>query len=85
VTLIGTGGVGKTRLAIQVAAEVVPQFGDGAWFCELAPADDGEALAQVVAATLGCVQRPRLSLTESIVEFVRPTKSSGRSPRRTGG
>jgi predicted ATPase/class 3 adenylate cyclase len=71
VTLIGTGGVGKTRLAIQVAAEVVPQFGDGAWFCELASADDGEALAQVVAATLGCVQRPGLSLTESIVEFVK--------------
>ena len=42
VTLIGTGGVGKTRLAIQVAAEVVPQFGDGAWFCELASADDAD-------------------------------------------
>ena len=36
VTLIGTGGVGKTRLAIQAAAEAVPHFADGAWFCELA-------------------------------------------------
>ncbi len=71
VTLIGTGGVGKTRLAIQVAAEVVPRFGDGAWFCELAPADDGDSMAQVVAATLGCVQRPGLSMVESIVEYLK--------------
>ena len=71
VTLIGTGGVGKTRLAIQVAAEVVPQFADGAWFCELASADEGATMAQVVAATLGCVQRPGFSLVESIVEYVK--------------
>ena len=57
VTLTGTGGVGKTRLAIQVAAEVVPRFADGAWFCELAAVDDGDAMAQVVSASVGCVQR----------------------------
>jgi len=51
VTLIGTGGVGKTRLAVQVAAEVVPRFGDGTWFCELAAVDDGDAMAQIVAST----------------------------------
>jgi len=37
VTLTGVGGVGKTRLALQVAAEVLPRFRDGAWLCELAP------------------------------------------------
>ena len=73
VTLIGTGGVGKTRLAIQAAAEVVPRFGDGAWFCELASADDAETMAQVVATTLGCVQRPGLSMAASIVEYVKVT------------
>ena len=52
-TLTGVGGVGKTRLAIQVAAEVLPRFPDGAWSCELAAATDPEALGQVVAATLG--------------------------------
>ena len=71
VTLMGTGGVGKTRLAIQVAAEVVPRFADGAWFCELAAVDDGDSMVQVVATTLGCVQRPGLSLLLSVVEYVK--------------
>ena len=71
VTLIGTGGVGKTRLALQVAAEVVARFADGAWFCELAPADDDQSMAQLVAATLGCVQRPGLSMVASIVEYLK--------------
>ena len=39
VTLTGVGGVGKTRLALQVAAEVVTDFPDGAWLCEFAPID----------------------------------------------
>jgi predicted ATPase/class 3 adenylate cyclase len=71
VTLTGTGGVGKTRLAVQVAAEVLPRFGDGAWFSELAAAEDGDAMAQVVATTLGCRQHPGLSLAESIVEYLK--------------
>jgi predicted ATPase/class 3 adenylate cyclase len=40
VTLTGAGGVGKTRLALQVARQVSPRFGDGAWLCELAPVRD---------------------------------------------
>jgi predicted ATPase/class 3 adenylate cyclase len=71
VTLIGTGGVGKTRLSVQCAAEVLPRFADGAWFCELAAVDEGEAMAQVIAATLGCLQRPAMSLAQSIVEYVK--------------
>jgi len=71
VTLAGTGGVGKTRLAVQVAGEVLPRFPDGAWFCELAPANDAETMAQVIASTLGCVQHPGLSLAASIVEYLK--------------
>jgi predicted ATPase/class 3 adenylate cyclase len=71
VTLTGTGGVGKTRLAVHVAAEVLTQFADGAWFCELAAVNDGDALAQVVSASLGCLQRPGLSLAQSIVEYLK--------------
>ena len=37
VTLTGPGGVGKTRLALQAAAQAAPRFADGAWLCELAP------------------------------------------------
>ena len=59
VTLTGVGGVGKTRLALQVAAELLPGFADGAWLCELAAAASGDDLAQVVAIALGVVQRPR--------------------------
>ena len=70
-TLTGTGGVGKTRLAVQVAAEVVPCPPDGAWLCELATADDGELMVQVVATTIGCTQRPGMSLAESIVEYLK--------------
>ena len=40
VTLTGVGGVGKTRLALQVAAEVLPRFREGAWLVELAPVRD---------------------------------------------
>ena len=72
VTLTGTGGVGKTRLAVQVAAEVLPRFRDGAWLCELAVATDGETMAQVVAAELGVSQRPGMSLEASISDYLRP-------------
>jgi predicted ATPase/class 3 adenylate cyclase len=73
VTVTGVGGVGKTRLAVQVAAELLPTFADGAWVCELAVAGDADTLAQVVASTLGVVQRAGRSLERSIVEFLRPS------------
>ena len=49
VTVTGPGGVGKTRLAVQAAADQLPSFSDGAWLCELAAAGDGETMAQAVA------------------------------------
>jgi predicted ATPase len=74
VTVTGAGGVGKTRLATQVAAELVPSFADGAWLCELAAAGDADSLAQVVASTLGVDQRAGRSLERSIVEFLQPAR-----------
>jgi len=71
VTLTGVGGVGKTRLAIQVAAALAAEFADGVWLCELAPADEREALTEVVALALGVAVRPGLTRTESIVEYLR--------------
>jgi transcriptional regulator with XRE-family HTH domain len=52
VTVVGVGGVGKTRLALHAAADQLASFRDGAWLCELHPADDGEAMAQAVLAAL---------------------------------
>jgi predicted ATPase len=74
VTVTGVGGVGKTRLAVQVAAELLPVFVDGAWLCELAAAGDADTLAQVVASALGVAQRAGRSLERSIVEFLRSSR-----------
>jgi predicted ATPase/DNA-binding SARP family transcriptional activator len=71
VTIIGVGGVGKTRLAVHVAAEVADEFPDGVWLCELAAADMPDALYQVVAATLGVPDRPGVDLVDGLAEFLR--------------
>ncbi|HXY94962.1 MAG TPA: adenylate/guanylate cyclase domain-containing protein [Acidimicrobiia bacterium] len=71
VTITGVGGVGKTRLALQVAAELLPRYADGAWFCELAAAEDAETMVQVVASSLDVAPRPDMSLEASILDFLR--------------
>jgi predicted ATPase/class 3 adenylate cyclase len=70
VTLTGVGGVGKTRLATQVAAELLPYYPDGAWLCELAPATDSDALDQVIVAALGVTPREGVTLNGSILEYL---------------
>ncbi len=70
-TLTGVGGVGKTRLAIQVAAEVLPRFPDGAWLCELAVASEPEAMLQVIATALGVQARTGVATGDRINEFLR--------------
>ena len=57
VTLTGAGGSGKTRLALQAAAEQLGAGSDGVWLAELAPVTDGEHIPQVVAAALGLPER----------------------------
>ena len=53
VTLVGSGGVGKTRLALQVAANLLDGIGDGVWFVELAPLASGDYIPSTVAHALG--------------------------------
>jgi predicted ATPase/class 3 adenylate cyclase len=53
VTLTGAGGCGKTRLALQAAAELLGEAGDGVWFVELAPLTEAEQIPAAVAAVLG--------------------------------
>jgi predicted ATPase/DNA-binding CsgD family transcriptional regulator len=70
-TLTGTGGVGKTRLAIQVATEVQEDFPDGVSFIPLAPISDPELLIPTIAHTLGLREtgnRPLLDLLKSSLQ-----------------
>jgi predicted ATPase len=68
VTLTGVGGVGKTRLALQVAAELTGEFPDGVWLVELAPVGDPVAVPDVVATALGVTSQAGLTVTESLAQ-----------------
>jgi predicted ATPase len=70
VTITGVGGVGKTRLALQVAADVVPMYRDGAWLVELAPVRDSDGVAGAVAAVFRFLGRSGQSLEDSLVEML---------------
>jgi predicted ATPase len=66
VTLTGVGGVGKTRLAMEVAARLVDEFPDGVWFFDLAAVADPAAVPDAVAAVLGITQQPGTTVSESL-------------------
>jgi predicted ATPase len=66
VTLTGVGGVGKTRLAVEVAERLADEFPDGVWVFELAAVTDPAAVPAAVAAVLGIKQQPGKSVTESL-------------------
>ena len=70
VTLTGVGGVGKTRLALQIAAEIIDEFPDGAWLCEFAPVTDPEAVWETVAACLRLLSLPGRALDESVLDYL---------------
>ena len=58
VTLTGAGGVGKTRLGVQVAAQIVGEFGGGVWYVDLAPITDPDLVAVAVIRALGLPDQP---------------------------
>jgi predicted ATPase len=66
VTLTGVGGVGKTRLALEVAGRLADTFHDGVFVIELAAVGDPTAVPEAVAAVLGILQQPGMSLTDSL-------------------
>ena len=67
VTLLGAGGVGKTRLAIAAAEALAPDFADGVWFVELASLTDPALVAPAVARTLGVKEEEGRPLLETLV------------------
>jgi hypothetical protein len=71
VTLTGPGGVGKTRLAIQVAGQISPRLADGVWLCELAPVRDAGLVDDAVAAVFSVTATAGQSTRDALVEFSR--------------
>jgi predicted ATPase/DNA-binding XRE family transcriptional regulator len=57
VTLIGAGGIGKTRLALEASRGIIERFADGVWYVELAPVSDPAFVVQRIASTLGIALR----------------------------
>jgi predicted ATPase/class 3 adenylate cyclase len=70
VSIVGPGGVGKTRLAVQLAFDVVPRMADGAWLVELAPVSDPALVAPAVAAALSVQEQPGRSIEDLLVEHL---------------
>ena len=66
VTLTGVGGVGKTRLATEIAGQLADEFSDGVWFFELAAVTNPAAVPDAVAAVLGITQQPGKTVADSV-------------------
>ncbi len=67
-TLTGSGGCGKTRLALQVAADLIEEYPDGVWLIELAPLSNPELVPQSIAQTLGIVEKPGSTLLQTLID-----------------
>ena len=70
VTLIGTGGTGKTRLMLEVAAQLEGHFEDGCWLAELAPLNDPSQVASEIARALGAPEVPGRPAIATITAFL---------------
>jgi predicted ATPase/DNA-binding SARP family transcriptional activator len=75
VTLTGSGGVGKTRLAIQVVADVLDRFPDGIWFLDLAPLSDPTLVPTTLTNLLGLRESGELPATELLINYFRSRRA----------
>src|SRR5215208_7146196 len=73
-TLTGTGGCGKTRLALEVARDLVGAYPDGVWLVELAPLSDAALVPQAVAQTVGVREQPPRPLVQTLKDTLRSRK-----------
>ena len=70
VTLVGPGGVGKTHLALQAAADLLDRFEDGIWLVRLGETDDPRAIVPTIAATLGIREGGGLTTREALLHWI---------------
>jgi predicted ATPase/DNA-binding SARP family transcriptional activator len=68
VTLLGPGGSGKTRLAVQAATDLVDTFTDGVWWVELAALGNDSLLPQTIAEAIGVAEQPNRSYLETLTD-----------------
>jgi predicted ATPase/class 3 adenylate cyclase len=73
-TLTGTGGTGKTRLSMQVAADLLDSFSDGVWLIELATIEDADQVAPAIAAPLGVRDEPGQQMLLTLTNYLRNKK-----------
>jgi predicted ATPase/class 3 adenylate cyclase/DNA-binding CsgD family transcriptional regulator len=70
VTLTGAGGIGKTRLAIQLATHLASEFGDGSWYVDLAPIADPDVVPITVLRALGLSDQPGRPTMDTLTRFI---------------
>jgi predicted ATPase/class 3 adenylate cyclase len=75
VTLTGSGGVGKTRLSLQVAADLLDQFPDGVWFVELASITDPNLIPQTILTAAQMQTQQGITALETLTDFLREKTS----------
>ena len=75
ITLIGMGGLGKTRLSLQVAAEVIAEYPDGAWFLDLAPIRDAALVASEAAQVLDVREEPDRPLIQTLCAHLKSRRA----------
>lgn len=75
VTVAGTGGVGKTRVALQAAAESLDRFPDGVWFLDLAPVSDGSLIAGTALRCMGVAQSADAPVADLLLAQLKTSKT----------
>ncbi|MBI1925009.1 tetratricopeptide repeat protein [Candidatus Poribacteria bacterium] len=75
VTLTGTGGVGKTRLAETVAFDLLPSYPDGVWFIDLSALRDADLMLPTIASALSIQPQPRIPLKQQMIDSLKTRRT----------
>jgi predicted ATPase/DNA-binding XRE family transcriptional regulator len=74
VSLVGTGGVGKTRVALQVGVDLLEGSGEGVWFVDLAPLSDSATVVSMIASTFALREQGERPLLDVLLQYLRPRR-----------
>ena len=73
-SLVGTGGIGKTRLALQIGADLLHDVGDGVWLVELATLSDAASVVNAIASILGLREQGDRPMLDVVVQYLKPRR-----------